>query len=96
MGALLALWSRFVVVGQCASCCSSVGDVSLLCCVLNRTDVRVLSPGQTNVVYLTTLVVLCEWWDDYRMSCKGWSKKRPGLFTVLSRHSFGGSNTADE
>jgi len=30
------------------------------------------------------------------MSCKGWSKKRPGLFTVLSRHSFGGSNTADE
>jgi len=50
------LWSRFVVVGQCASCCSSVGDVSLLCCVLNRTDGRLLSPGQTNVVYLTTLV----------------------------------------
>ena len=65
VGALLALWSRFVVVGQCASGCYSMGDVALLCCVLNRTDRRVLSPGQMNVVYLTTLVVLCEWWDDY-------------------------------
>ena len=41
------------------------GTATLLCCVLGRTDGRVLSPGQANVIYLTTLVVLCEWWDDY-------------------------------